>query len=120
MKNYGGALSDYIEATRIAPEDARAWNGLASALTACPDEKLRDGQKAIDSAMKACELTAWSDTEYLDSLAVVCYEAGDFKSALKWQTKASELRDQPAPDEFPSSQLPLPQSYSPFSVIGSK
>jgi tetratricopeptide (TPR) repeat protein len=127
MKNFGGARLDYIEATRIEPDDARAWNDLASVLAACPDEKLRDGKKAIDAMTKACELTAWSDAAYLESLADLCYEAGDIKSAVKWQTKASEVRERPSPVVFrspqlplPLLQLPLPQSDSPFRVMGSK
>jgi serine/threonine-protein kinase len=125
MNNFGGVRVEYIEATGIAPDDARAWNDLATALAACPDEKLRDGKKAIDAAMKACELTAWSDADYLETLADVCYEAGDLISAVKWQTKAVGVRDRPSPFVFrsprlPLPQLPLPESDSLFRVMGSK
>ena len=39
----------------------------------------------------ACELTHWNNAECLDALSAACAEAGDFTSAVKWQSQAVKL-----------------------------
>ncbi len=39
----------------------------------------------------ACELTHWNSPECLDALSAACAEAGDFTSAVKWESKAVRL-----------------------------
>ena len=39
----------------------------------------------------ACELTHWNSPECLDALSAACAEAGDFTSAVKWESKAVKL-----------------------------
>ena len=45
----------------------------------------------------ACELTHWKSAECLDALSAAYAEAGDFTSAVKWQSQAVKLL--PAGDE---------------------
>ena len=39
----------------------------------------------------ACELTHWNSPECLDTLSAAYAEAGDFASAVKWQSRAVQL-----------------------------
>ena len=94
-RNYAKAIADYDEAIRIDPGDALAYGEKARLLATCPDRALRDVKLAILSATKACELTNWKEAAELDSLAAVCAAAGDFESAVKWQTKSNALSRRP-------------------------
>lgn len=75
--------------------------------------------KARELATEACESVAWKDPELVEWLADVCYQTGDFKSAERWQKKAAQLLEEASHrDPMPSPKLPLPESASPFEVMG--
>jgi len=65
--------------------------GLAFLRATCPIAEFRDGEKALELATKACELTNWKDSDYIFILAAAYAEVGDFDSAVKWQQKAIDL-----------------------------
>ena len=49
-KEYDKAVEDYTEAIRLDPKDADAVNNRAWLRATCPDEKCRDGAKAVEDS----------------------------------------------------------------------
>ena len=112
-------FADYEAALVIDDKHAEAWNGKAWLRATCQDEKYRNGQQAVEYATKACELTAWKDFGYLDTLAAAYAEAGNFDKAVEWQKKGMDLApaDQKADYE---SRLKLYQEKKPYRELPAK
>lgn len=85
--DYDKAMADYQQAIRLNPKNVVAYHNLAWILATCPQAAFRDGKKAVENATKACELTEWKDSLYVDMLATANAEAGDFDNAVKWENQ---------------------------------
>jgi tetratricopeptide (TPR) repeat protein len=90
---YRAALGDYSEAIRLNPDEARAYAGRAGLWTTCPDRELRNPARAVESARRACELSAWNNPEWIELLAAACAEAGRLDQAVKWEQLALKADD---------------------------
>jgi tetratricopeptide (TPR) repeat protein/tRNA A-37 threonylcarbamoyl transferase component Bud32 len=64
------------------------------------DPNFRDPDMALDFAKRACELTQYSQSMILDTLATAYATKGDFDNAVKWQLKAIELCDDNSMEEY--------------------
>ena len=84
------AIAHYEEALEIAPDSALALNNLAWILSASPDDKVRDGNKAIALAERAVEYSGDKNAMFMRTLAAAYAEAGRFAEAL--QTAGRALR----------------------------
>jgi tetratricopeptide (TPR) repeat protein len=113
-KEYSKALADFSQALRIDPRDACALDGRAWVWATCPDGAYRDGKKAVEVAIEACEITRWKEAYCLETLAAAYAESGDFASAVKWQTKAIELETDPKEKEEYRARIKLFQEKKPF------
>ncbi len=82
------ALADYEAALESQPENSGILNNLAWLLATSPDEKLRDGKRAVELATSACKLTKYEEAHILSTLAAGYAEMGDFTSAVHWSEEA--------------------------------
>ena len=87
------AIADFEKALKIEPEDTTILNNLAWVLATSPDEKLRDGKRAVELATKACELTDYKLPHILSTLAASFAESGNFDNAVEWSQKAVDMDD---------------------------
>lgn len=91
LGDYKAALADVETAIRLDPNHAESHHGRAWILATCPDTKIRNGQEAVASAARACELTNSKNHRYLSTLAIAYSETGDFAAAVKWQGSALDM-----------------------------
>lgn len=116
--DYVKGIADCEESTRLDPENWLGYNNLAALLTVCPDAKIRDGQRALLNARRACDLTAWKNPLALSVLAGAYAETHDFADAINWQERSMDIAmDSGTLEPSAQTKLDLYQHHRPFRSV---
>jgi tetratricopeptide (TPR) repeat protein len=94
LGKHAEAIADYDVAVKLAPNDTGILNNLAWVLATSPVDKLRNGQRSIETAKRACELTQYKKPHILSTLAAGYAESGDWAKAVEWSQKAVDMGDE--------------------------
>ena len=87
------AIADFEKALELQGDDFSLLNNFAWVLATSPEDELRDGEKAIELATKACELSKYEKPHVLSTLAAAYAESGNFEKAIEWSQKSVEMDD---------------------------
>jgi tetratricopeptide (TPR) repeat protein len=110
------AIADYEAALKLQPDDTGILNNLAWVLATSPDEKLRDGKRAIELATQASKISQYKQAHILSTLAAGYAESGDFENAIHWSEKAVELGREPIKQQL-RKELESYQTHKPWREL---
>jgi protein O-mannosyl-transferase len=82
------AVAEYEHAAGISRQDPMARNNLAWLLATSSDASIRDGNRAIELAEQAVQLSSGKDANYLRTLAAAYAETGRFAEAAQTARRA--------------------------------
>jgi tetratricopeptide (TPR) repeat protein len=89
--NTRDAIQQWEISLHIDPNDGNALSNLAWVLATCPDDSIRNGQRAVELAEKATALPGGGTPIVLRTLAAAYAEAGDFSKAIGTAESAVDL-----------------------------
>jgi tetratricopeptide (TPR) repeat protein len=110
---YERAVSDFQEAVRSEPSYGRAYLSSAWLMATCPDAQFRSINGALNAMTKAEKLLGHNDHRYLDILAAVQANAGNFAEALKTLEKGTETAPESLADAY-AERLVMYERKLPF------
>ena len=87
------AIAEYEHAARIAPDDPVPGNNLAWLLATSFDASIRDGNRAMEFAKHAVQLSRGKDPNYLRTLAAAFAESGRFAEAKETARQALQAAE---------------------------
>ena len=88
---YDLAVQNWAKALKLKPNSTEILNNIAWILATVDDKSVRDANKAIEAAGRACELTANKNAEYLDTLAATYAAASRFDDAIKTAHRSLDI-----------------------------
>ena len=91
--DHKGAIDGYSKCLEQQEDDDHVLNNLSWVLSTSPTDEVRDGKRAVELGLKACEVTEYKQAHILSTLAAGYAEVGDFEKAREWATKAVELAE---------------------------
>jgi tetratricopeptide (TPR) repeat protein len=103
LGDYAAAHKDYLKALSLDESDLALRRRYSTFLAGCPDQTLRDTDKALQLATQVCEQTKWQDGRALSAIAYAYYALGQFDDAIKWQVDAVKLasaKNKPEAEEW--------------------
>ena len=93
--DHENAIADFEKALKLLPDDETDRSGILNnmswVLSTSPNDSIRDGKRALELGLKACELTQYERSHILSTLAAAYAETGDFDKAVEWAEKAVSL-----------------------------
>ena len=114
------AIADFDKAYALKEDDESLLNNFAWVLATSPDDKLRDGARAVKLATKAAEATGYETPHILSTLAAAYAETGDFENAAKWSQKAVELSQKDVDEAKPEDDKSQAASRSRSAQKGAR
>jgi tetratricopeptide (TPR) repeat protein len=92
LRRYAEARDYLAEAVTLYPSELSFANAEGRVLAAAPDDKVRDGRRALRFAQAVLRQVRTSDT--LETMAMAQAELGQFTEAVTWQKQAIAAAEQ--------------------------
>lgn len=108
---YSEAISLYRNLLKATPDGATVLNNLAWILATNPRADLRNGNEAVQDALRACQLTDNQFPVFLGTLAAAYAETGQFDKAVETARKASAIAAQEGDKRLASQNAQLEKLY---------
>ncbi len=89
--DWKGALTDYQMAMKVVPESSAPHYDLSRVYGLCPDQTLRDPEKAVFHGRIAVGLSRFNNPDSLTQLATIYAEQANFEKAVQYQSMAVSL-----------------------------
>lgn len=91
LGRHSDAVNAYEEILKIEPKDEVVLNNLSWVLSTSPLDSVRNGEKSLELALKACEESDYKEAYILSTLAAAYAELGDFDKAREWSQKCLDV-----------------------------
>ena len=91
--DYASAVTTYETLIRLQPDDLLVLNSYSWILATAGEASIRNAERAIALATRACEQTNFQSAEAVDTLAAAWAAAGNFEKAVELARQALSLAE---------------------------